>query len=213
MTRKFVAKTGWIIFIVLACAGLNLSELALAQTENPGRYRILKNPPIHLQGKVEMELFIDFYCPHCHHFEETVLPDLKKEFGEKLKVIPVGYPIIPNKPEWPFLLFEAARSAHREIAMEQILFRTLQDEKKDILDPGVEEKVLKEAKMTPAMVKTTLASGEPGRQLKNGIERANNLGVRGTPTALLDNYILVEDVRKETLRMLILRLLKGQEID
>src|ERR1700704_2563880 len=40
----------------------------------------------HTPGKVKLIEFADFYCPHCHHFDETAVPLLVKEFGSKLEI-------------------------------------------------------------------------------------------------------------------------------
>ena len=193
------------------CLAMGLTGSTEAAPSDPVPYRILKEPSTHAKGKVKLEVFVDFYCPHCHHFETTVLPVLEREFGAKLEVTAIGVSVIRNKPQTPFLLYEAARAEGKGTAMARILFRVLQDEKQDIQDSSVEAKVLKEAGLDPASVKKRLASEDPKRRYEEGIARANRYGVRFTPTVLLDGYVLAEDTSADALRPLIHKLLAGEK--
>jgi thiol:disulfide interchange protein DsbA len=173
-------------------------------------YRLLKEPFTHVPGKVKLEVFVDFYCPHCHHFETTVLPELMREFGTRLEVTQIGFPIIQNKPRTPFELYEAARAEGKGAAMAKVLFRALQDEGLDIRDPTVEGKILKEVGLDPTAIKRRLSSGQPKRALDEGIARADRHGVRFTPTVLLDGHVLAEVTTAENLKPLIRKLLAGE---
>jgi len=175
-------------------------------------YRILKEPSTHTAGKVQMEIFVDFYCPHCHRFETEVLPILTREFGTKLEVKEVGFPVIRNKPRLPFELYEAARGEGRGDAMARILFRVLQEEHLDILDPSVEKRVIIEAGMKPEVMQKWLAFGEPRRSLEEGISRGHRYGVESTPTVVLDGYVLTEGPTAANLRTLVQELLSGDRL-
>jgi len=212
MTRAKTIGFGWIA--LLGCAGLvmGLTGGIGAAYIDPVPYRILKEPSINTPDRVKVEVFVDFYCPHCHHFETTVLPLLEREFGDRMDVTAIGFPVIRNKPETPFLLYEAARAEGKGVSMARVLFRVLHDEKKNIQDPGVEAKVVKEAGLEPASVKKRLDSGDPERRFKEGIARAEHFRVHSTPTVLLDNYVLVEDASADVLSPLIHKLLAGEEI-
>lgn len=73
-----------------------------AKPELKGKFEILKDEPsAHQPGKVKVIEFADFYCPHCHHFEETGVPLLLKEFGNKVEITMVGFPVIPGKLPLP----------------------------------------------------------------------------------------------------------------
>src|SRR5881409_2233787 len=43
-----------------------------------GTFQELKEPSTHTPGKVKLTEFADFYCPHCHMFEQGALPVLEK---------------------------------------------------------------------------------------------------------------------------------------
>ena len=71
----FCSQIIWIFGFLLILAGL-----VHANDKYPGKYRLMKEPEIHTKGKVVLLEFADFYCPHCHMFENEVGAKLKKEF-------------------------------------------------------------------------------------------------------------------------------------
>lgn len=211
MRRTKGLGTYWSAILGCACLVLGLTGGMEAAPADPVPYRILKEPSTHASGKVKMEVFVDFYCPHCHHFEATVLPELRREFGARLEVTAIGFPIMRNKPRTPFDLYEAARAEGKGEAMAKVLFRVLQDERLDVREAAVATRALKEAGLDPGAITKRLISGEAKRSVGEGIARANRYGVRVTPTVLLDGYVLTEDTTVANLRMLIRRLLAGEK--
>ncbi len=211
MRKTKTFGTPWIAILSCACLVLGLAGGVEAAPADPVPYRILKEPSTHVPGKVKLEVFVDFYCPHCHHFEATVLPELRREFGSKLEVTGIGYPIIRNKPRTPFELYEAARAEGKGDAMAKVLFRVLQDERLDVREAPVATRTLKEAGLDPGAITKRLISGEAKRSLDEGIARADRYGVRVTPTVLLDGHVLAENTTAANLRQLIRRLLAGEK--
>ena len=212
MKRTKAFGTPWIAILGCVCLVLGLTGSMETALADPASNRILKEPSTRMAGKVKMEVFVDFYCPHCHHFEATVLPELRREFGAKLEVTQTGLPLIRNKPRTPFELYEAARAEGKGEAMAKVLFRVLQDERLDVREGAVATRSLKEAGLDPGAISKRLISGEAKRSLEEGIARANRYSVRVTPTVLLDGYVLVEDTTAANLRQLIRKLLSGEKL-
>ena len=85
---------GWIvqgaslIGAVVASMGMMVGT-AFSNSATPalkGKYTVLeKEQSTHTPGKVKVTEFADFYCPHCHMFEEQGLPVLEKELGNKIE--------------------------------------------------------------------------------------------------------------------------------
>ncbi|MBI5855615.1 MAG: thioredoxin domain-containing protein [Nitrospirae bacterium] len=102
---------GTILMIALAVAIGTMGSAPSAEAAAfKGKYTELKNlPSTHERGKVKLTEFADFYCPHCHLFEQSVLPVLEKEFGDKLDVTMVGFPVIPGKLPMAFEMYEQAK--------------------------------------------------------------------------------------------------------
>ncbi|HMS85802.1 MAG TPA: thioredoxin domain-containing protein, partial [Nitrospira sp.] len=110
---KSRAMFGWTAAVwAVGVIGLVLAPVS-AQAVKPelkGKFEILKDETsVHQPGKVKIIEFADFYCPHCHHFEETGVPLLMKEFGNRIEVTMVGFPVIPGKLPTPFDMYEQAK--------------------------------------------------------------------------------------------------------
>ena len=88
MSRRptFFRQIIWIFGFLLILTGL-----VHANDKYPGKYRLMKEPEINTKGKVVLLEFADFYCPHCHMFENEVGAKLKKEFGDSLEIRTVSY--------------------------------------------------------------------------------------------------------------------------
>ena len=88
-------RSNWILAVAIAGSVLLVSlppGVRAAKPELKGKFELLKDEPsLHRPGKVKVFEFADFYCPHCHHFEETAVPLLVKEFGDKVEITMVGF--------------------------------------------------------------------------------------------------------------------------
>ena len=184
-------------------AGVVLGAIVLlslpmgAQAATPelrGNYELLKGEPsTHQRGKVKIVEFADFYCPHCHHFEETGLPLLVKEFGDKIEVTMVGFPVIPGKLPTAFDMYEQAKIMGKGEAMKAILFRTIhKDKMSGILDRSIRSLLIKEAGLDVAAFEAGLESGKPARAFEDGRRWGERLKVASTPSLLLDGNIKLD---------------------
>ena len=103
-----------VLGLMLAIIGaLALSTAAgAAKPEIKGKFELLKDElSTHQPGKVKLVEFADFYCPHCHRFDGEGLEILEKEFGKKLDVTMVGYPVIGH-----LVAHRAGHALHTEFA-------------------------------------------------------------------------------------------------
>ena len=110
-----VKSRGWqgrLIGAMAVTAALVFSGAAWAgKAELKGKFEILKDEvSTHKPGKVQLVEFADFYCPHCHRFDGEGVPLLEKEFGKKLDVTMVGYPVMPGKLPTAFDMYEQAKT-------------------------------------------------------------------------------------------------------
>jgi protein dithiol oxidoreductase (disulfide-forming) len=169
---------------------------AAAKPELKGKFEILKDEPsTHQPGKVKIIAFADFYCPHCHHFEETGVPLLRKEFGEKVEITMVGFPVIPGKLPTPFDMYEQAKLMGKGDQMKAVLFRTIHKEKLDgVLDRSIRSLLIKEAGLDVNAFEAGLESGKPARLFEEGRRWGERIKVSSTPSLLLDGNIKVDGV-------------------
>ena len=168
-----------------------------------GTFQELKEPSTHTPGKVKLTEFADFYCPHCHIFEEGALPILEKEFGDRLQVTMVGFPVIPGKLPTAFDMYEQARMMGKGTEMKRVLFRTIHKDRLHILDRLIRESLIKEVGLDPVAFEAGLASGKPARAVEDGKKWGQRVDVKQTPTILLDGNIKVERIDPENLSTVI----------
>jgi thiol:disulfide interchange protein DsbA len=166
-----------------------------AKTELKGKFELLKDEPsTHQLGKVKVVEFADFYCPHCHQFEETGLPALQKEFGNKLEVTMVGFPVFQGKLPTPFDMYEQAKIMGKGAEMKKALFRIIhQDKMTGVLDRTIRELLIKEVGLDPKVFEEGMASGKPAKAFEDGRRWGERIKVQYTPTLLLDGNIKLEN--------------------
>lgn len=185
------------VLVVLVGAMLVLSMPLNTQAAKPelkGKYELLKDEPsTHQPGKVKVIEFADFYCPHCHHFEETGLPLLVKEFGNKLEVTMVGFPVMRGKLPTAFDMYEQAKTMGKGNEMRAVLFRTIHKDKIDgVLDRSIRSLLIKEVGLDVAAFEAGLASGKPAKAFEEGRSWGERIKVSSTPSLLLDGNIKVD---------------------
>ena len=165
-----------------------------AKPELKGKFEILKDEPsTHQPGKVKIVEFADFYCPHCHHFEETGVPVLQKEFGTKVEITMVGFPVIHGKLPTPFDMYEQAKLMGKGDQMKAVLFRTIHKEKLDgVLDRSIRAMLIREVGLDVNTFEMGMESGKPARLFEDGRRWGERIKVSSTPTLLLDGNIKVD---------------------
>ena len=186
--RKLVALAGvvWLLIVPF--------NAQAAKPELKGKFEILKDEPsTHQTGRVKVVEFADFYCPHCHHFEETGVPLLLKEFGNKVDITMVGFPVIPGKLPTVFEMYEQAKLMGKGDHMKAILFRTIHKDKVDgVFDRSIRSLLIKEAGLDVAAFEFGLESGKPARLFEEGRRWGERIKVSSTPSLLLDGNIKVD---------------------
>ena len=191
------SKWGWRGALVAVGAVLALGTpvgVSAATPELKGKFEVLKDEKsTHQPGKVKLIEFADFYCPHCHRFEETGLPLLVKEFGKKLEVTMVGFPVIHGKLPTAFDMYEQAKAMGKGNEMRAVLFRTIHKDKIDgVLDRSIRSLLIKEVGLDAATFEAGLESGKPAKAFEDGRRWGERIKVSSTPSLLLDGNIKVD---------------------
>lgn len=193
--------------LMLAVIGtLSLSTTAgAAKPELKGKFELLKDEPSsHQPGKVKLVEFADFYCPHCHRFDGEGLPILEKEFGNKLDVTMIGYPVIAGKLPTAFDMYEQAKMMGKGNEMKRVLFRTIHKDKvTGILDRTLRQALIREVGLDPKAFEEGLESAKPAKAFEEGRKWGDRIKVQQTPTVLLDGNIKVEQIDPDNLKVII----------
>ena len=201
--------------LIFAVAGLLALSAAAgaAKPELKGHFELLKDEPsTHQPGKVKLVEFADFYCPHCHRFDGEGLQILEKEFGKKLEVTMVGYPVIAGKLPTAFDMYEQAKIMGKGNEMKRVLFRTIhQDKVTGILDRTLRQALIREVGLDPKAFEEGLESARPAKAFEEGRKWGDRIKVQQTPTVLLDGNIKVEQIDPDNLRVIIQSILDGDD--
>jgi thiol:disulfide interchange protein DsbA len=189
----------WSLALVIGGVVALITGPFMAQAANPelkGNYELLRDEPsTHQRGKVKVIEFADFYCPHCHHFEETGVPMLLKEFGDKVDVTMVGFPVIHGKLPTAFDMYEQAKTMGKGNEMKAVLFRTIhKDKMSGVLDRSIRSLLIKEVGLDVAAFEAGLESGKPARAFEEGRRWGERIKVSSTPSILIDGNIKVDGV-------------------
>ena len=192
-------RSNWLAWVLIVATMISFcgvgfsSEHALAGSKKlRGKFVKLNEPSTHRRGKVQMTEFADFYCPHCHMFEQTAVPMLEKEFGDKVEVSMVGFPVIRGMLPTAFEMYEQAKVMGKGQEMKKALFRTIHRDQTPIMDRTVRTILVREIGLDPMAFEKGLASGKPARAFQKGKEWGMRIEVSSTPTVLLDGNIKVE---------------------
>ena len=200
--------------ILVTCLFFALSSHLLMAADPPaykGEYQLMSEPSMHETGKVILLEFADFYCPHCHMFEQVVVTKLKKEFGDKLETRMVGFPVIGGKLPTAFEMYEQARAMGKGNEMKTVLFRYIHTDKVDVFDKPIRSLIVKEIGLDPEKFEEGLASGKPYRALEDGKAWGERIGVTHTPTVVLDGNIRVAKLTEENLKVVIQSILEHDQ--
>jgi thiol:disulfide interchange protein DsbA len=199
-----------LLLVVIGVVSLMVPADA-ATPELKGKFELLKDEPsTHQPGKVKLVEFADFYCPHCHRFDGEGLPILEKEFGKKLEITMVGYPVIAGKLPTAFDMYEQAKMMGKGNEMKRVLFRTIHKDKvTGVLDRTLREALIREVGLDPKTFEEGLASAKPAKAFEEGRKWGDRIKVQQTPTVLLDGNIKVEQIDPENLKVIIQSILDG----
>ncbi len=206
MTQR--STWGWrSAFVAMGMAvalGVSVNASAAAP-ELKGKFEVLKDEKsTHQPGKVKLIEFADFYCPHCHRFDGDGVAILKKEFGDKIEVLMVGFPVFQGKLPTPFDMYEQARTMGKGDEMKKVLFRTIHTEKvTGVLDRSLREVLIKEVGLDPKAFEEGMASGKPAKALEESKKWGERIKVQQTPTILIDGNIKVEQIDPDNLKLVI----------
>lgn len=198
------------LFIGSLCLTLFLSTIPLiVRAKTPeGKYVTLDSESeSHPPGQVEMTLFIDFFCPHCHHFEQEILPALRKKYGAKLAIQTVGLPVVREESKEMITLYLAVRRLGKGEEFKDLLFKTIHDPSAKGKEIRVAD-LIESIGLDPKAVMKVLESGLPKKEAEEGIALGKRVGVRGTPAVVINGRYRVDEASLSNLTTMIDSLIK-----
>lgn len=208
-SRFFALITGLFLVTVLAAPGFAAEE---GESQDLPKYVELKDrASTHEAGRIKMTIFLDFYCSHCHHFDTVVVPVLEKEYGNKLEITYVGYPLVdPQASHIPVLAYYLADEQGKEAAMRVGLFSAIWDLRLDVSRPDILLGVAQKAGLDLEKFKQGFNSDAMRSRLDAGIADGKAIGLRGTPTIMIDNHLRVLEPTLKVLQSIFADVLEGK---
>jgi len=164
----------------------------------------------HEKGKVKMIIFFDFFCPHCHQFDSVVVPLLKREYGDKLQITSMGYPIIYEDSVIPVEAYELAKAGGKGEEMKTAIFDAIYYQRKDGASHDVLVSIAKTIGLNAEKFQKDLKSGVKKKAVLEGRELAKSYGAKSTPTVILDGNIIVRDNSLANISSIINKILEGK---
>src|SRR4030067_183387 len=164
----------------------------------------------HEKGKVKMIIFFDFFCPHCHQFYSVVVPLLKREYGDKLQITSMGYPIIYEDSVIPVEAYELAKAGGKGEEMKTAIFDAIYYQRKDGASHDVLVSIAKTNGLNAEKFQKDLKSGVKKKAAIEGRDLAKSYGATGTPTVILDGNIFIRDNSLANISSVISKILEGK---
>ncbi len=199
MLRKALAIVVLLIWGVAASAAI-LNEQYVAVPDKKST---------HEKGKVKMVVFFDFFCPHCHEFDTVVVPLLQREYGKKLQVTYIGFPILYEDSIIPLEAYELAKEEGKGDEMKNAIFDAIYYQRKDGANTVVLLTIAKSIGLDEEKFKKGLASGIKKKTVLEGKELAKSYSARSTPTVVIDGNLLVKDNSLAAISAIIHKILEG----
>ncbi len=204
MQARHLSMRNLIILLIGALSLPLLAAGARAADTLPGEYQVLTSESsLHRPGKVLLVEFADFYCPHCHVFDKAVVSILEKEFGDRLEVRLVGFPVIRGTFPTAFEMYEQAGMMGKGSEMKAALFRMIHTDKVRIFDKSMRALLVQDIDLDRHTFEAGLASGEPYKAFEKGKAWGARVGVTHTPTVVLDGNLKMKNIGIDNLRTVI----------
>lgn len=177
--------------------------------EIEGSYTFLSNlKSTHEGGKVKMEIFFDFYCSHCYEFDSNIVPGLKREYGDKLEIEHVAYPL-RSESLVPIQAYELAKDydASSGEKMREAIFKATYVDNRNIGDLKVLKEIAAESGMDPEELERGITSQEKMNKIEENVVRGDRYDLEGTPMVVFDGQYKVDVLEMENLKKIMNSLL------
>ena len=198
--RNTIVLINLLFFACLAAVATMIPALAWDMAPRPISLTSQEDLPF---KPILMDIYIDFYCPHCHDFVTTTLPPLKEQFGRALHIQYIGLPVVENASTLAFEIYEAARLEGKGEEMAHLLFETLQIKRRSIQSIEMRESLYHTLGLDSARMHEHLKSGRAKDRVEQQLRHALKIGLDMTPVVVLDSKYLVIDTSADNLRLIL----------
>ena len=200
--RVFYVSLGIIIGFALAVACIWLIwEFSLDQnyirtnSENPTKefdfekFDITNRPTLGADAAVVTVVELtDYECPFCKRYNETILPRILSEYGDRIRYVAVNFPLIHIHPS-AFSASVASECAYQQKSFWKYRRELFASDNGLMLENLLS--IAEQIGLDMVMFETCLESIETQNIVDRDILIAESLGVTGTPTFFINDKVLV----------------------
>ena len=160
-----------------------------------GHYAVVgKVPKAHTLEKVVFEEFMNFGCPHCNNLREAFI-EFRKQQKDRVKFIDIPI-VFRGQDDAPLRLYYVARKLGKGDQIKDELFKARFTHGVDVFDKGIVNYLARSLGLSEAFQKEKDAPWV-NQLLAEGELKAQQYGLTGTPTVVLQYSLKMDIVRYE----------------
>ena len=210
-TRK--QANWWVIGLIVAVVLVGVSTIVLQQNQNKAKAEPVETSQDKSMGEVEAPVVVveygDYQCPACGRFASTVKPKLVEEFvnSGQVRFVFRSFQFIGEESQWAAEAAECANEQGKYWEYYDKLYSSQAGENAGAFRKEKLEGFAAELGLQTEQFNSCLASGKYTDKVKAETLEAQNLGLRSTPSLLVNGKLVENGSQYEILSQEIRRAL------
>lgn len=170
----------------------------------PGSYTFVRRAPEDTEpGRVHMAVFEDFLCPACYHTATTLIPALKKKYGERLAVRFLCYPFLAPESRLPARAYAIAQEMGLGEQMQHALFHARFEQQVDTATREGLAKVADSIGLAPDLLLGQLDGSGGTAEVERNLAQGNSYRLDAVPGIVFDGWIKTTELSQENFEKII----------
>lgn len=182
--------TFWLVWeLLLSESFIKIDMESRAQQYDFEKFNLEKRPFIgNSEAVVTVVELTDYECPFCKRHNETVLPKLISEYGDRIRYVAVNFPLANIHPS-AFTVSVAAECAHQQGRFWEYRRELFASENGLMLDSL--KLIAEKISLNINQFEVCIKSSNTQNRVEQDIFVAESLGATGTPTFFINDKVLV----------------------
>lgn len=210
-TRK--PANWWVIGLIVAVVLVGVSTIVLQQNQNKAKAEPVETSQDKSMGEVEAPVVVveygDYQCPACGRFASTIKPKLVEEFvnSGQVRFVFRSFQFIGEESQWAAEAAECANEQGKFWEFYDKLYSSQAGENAGAFQKENLEGFATELGLQTQQFTQCLVSGKYAEKVKAETLEAQNLGLRSTPSVIVNGELLNEGSDYEILSQKIRQIL------
>lgn len=200
----------WVIGVIAAVVLIGMGAIALQQNQNKAKAEPVETSQDKSMGEVDAPVVVveygDYQCPACGRFASTVKPKIVEEFVKtgKVRFVFRSFQFIGEESQWAAEAAECANEQGKFWEFYDKLYSSQAGENAGAFRKENLEGFAAELGLQTEQFNQCLASGKYTDKVKAETLEAQNLGLRSTPSVLVNGELVERGSQFEMLSAKIL---------